>query len=184
MHCGYVFFVRNSESLYLYLCQLFCLLWHLWNFCKINLLFFSPCLWELWLLQQSQDFVHFRPIFNHFTLFFQHWELLLLRTLSWDLATVTPIDFMDHIFLRIRLEDSISKVQMTEVRNRIETILVLAATEYVFSYVNPSLLAASAIHLVISRFNCNDDIDPRLCKCILALPVSKKHQKRISFYLE
>jgi hypothetical protein len=65
---------------------------------------------------------------------------------------------------------------------RIETVLALAVTEYTFSYLNPSLLAASSIQLVLSRFLKfdqftklpNHQIDERICDAIGAIPVSTK----------
>ena len=87
---------------------------------------------------------------------------------------------------------------MEQLKQRIDTILTLAVTEYTFSYLNPSLLAAAAIHLVLSNVfsgpnrsaegsdegsfvhysgHCKIDDDvylERMHKSISAIPVSKK----------
>ena len=101
---------------------------------------------------------------------------MVLRTLNWEISSVTALDFLDHILLRLGMPSLASEVQMEELKLRIETILALAVTEYAFSYLNPSLLTASAIQLVLSRFNpaiCDDWIDgTQLYKIIKAEPVS------------
>ena len=92
-------------------------------------------------------------------------------------VAVTPTDFTDHILIRLGITKLISEIQLDELKLRIETVLALAVTEYTFSYLNPSLLAASAIHLVLSRFLKieHHQTDQRLCNAINAIPVSKIH---------
>ena len=108
---------------------------------------------------------------------FQSWELFILQKLKWEVSAVTPTDFTDHILLRLGITKLISEIQLDELKLRIETVLALAVTEYTFSYLNPSLLAASAIHLVLSRFLKieHHQTDQRICNAINAIPVSKIH---------
>ena len=75
---------------------------------------------------------------------------MVLEKLKWNVSTVTPLDFVDHILLKI-IHQNVTESQIEELKQRIETILVLAVTNYTFSYLNPSLLAASAIYLVLSK---------------------------------
>ena len=75
-------------------------------------------------------------------IFFQDWELLILQELKWELSSVSPLDFLDHIIARIGLNPDLD---LTELKRRTETILVLAITEYQFSNLHPSLLAATAL---------------------------------------
>ena len=79
----------------------------------------------------------------------------MLEKLKWDVSTVTSLDFIDHILSKIGIQ--LSELQVEQLKERIETILVLAVTNYTFSYLNPSLLAASTIHLVLSRFDYFQD---------------------------
>ena len=110
-------------------------------------------------------------------LLFQSWELFILQKLKWEVSAVTPTDFTDHVLIRLGITKLISEIQLDELKLRIETVLALAVTEYTFSYLNPSLLAASAIHLVLSRFLKieHHQTDQRICNAINAIPVSKIH---------
>jgi hypothetical protein len=80
----------------------------------------------------------------------QEWELLILYKLQWELTAITSIDYLDHAIPRLGLDDiaqrhAVAPVDVTELRRRTETILVLAATDYQFCYHSASLLATSAI---------------------------------------
>ena len=81
---------------------------------------------------------------------FQDFELFVLEKLKWDVSTVTSLDFIDHILGHLGIQ--LTELQAEQLQERIETILVLAVKNYTFSYLNPSLLAAATIHLVLSRF--------------------------------
>jgi hypothetical protein len=87
---------------------------------------------------------------------------------------VTPLDFLDHILTRLGLDQDWSENQLDELKLRMETVLALAVTEYTFSYLSPSLLAASAIQLVLSKFTTfnEDKIDQKLVKITSAISVS------------
>ena len=63
--------------------------------------------------------------------------------LHWELSSITPLDYLDHALPRLGLNEEV--IDMSDLRRRTETILVLAATDYQFTYHYPSLLAASAI---------------------------------------
>ena len=52
------------------------------------------------------------------------------------------MDFLDHVLPRLGLD--LGEADMSELRQRTETILALAATEYKFSFVPASTQAASA----------------------------------------
>ena len=84
------------------------------------------------------------------------------------------MDFIDHILQFMGIPKTFNDSKLDELKIRIETVLALAVTEYTFSYLNPSILAASAIHLVLSRFNKMEyfAIDQRLCNAIGGIQVS------------
>ena len=110
-------------------------------------------------------------------------ELLVLQTLQWEVSTVTSMDFLDHILTRLSESSNnqhqgiinIDKVnfskQIEELKIKMEQVLVLAVTDYFFSYLNPSLLAASAAHLVLSRLTNETKITEDLCQYIGAITV-------------
>merc|ERR1719410_1007438 len=72
----------------------------------------------------------------------REWELFVLYKLKWDLSASTGLDYLDHILPKLELEAS---VDTRQVRRHTETVIALSATHYLFSYVRPSVIAASAI---------------------------------------
>ena len=75
--------------------------------------------------------------------------------LHWELSSITSLDYLDHALPRLCLNEDM--FDMADLRRRTETILVLAATDYQFTYHYPSLLAASAIMTALQSytvFNC------------------------------
>ena len=75
---------------------------------------------------------------------------MVLNHLQWNISTVNPLDFVDHLLIQSKILN-LTESQLDQIKEKIENILVLAVTNYEFSYLNPSLLAGSAIHLVLSR---------------------------------
>ena len=75
-------------------------------------------------------------------------ELLLLEKLNWELSAVTSLDYLDHVLPRLPV---ISAEETERVKNVAQTILAVAATDYTFSYIQPSLMAASAVLLGVDR---------------------------------
>ena len=72
----------------------------------------------------------------------REWELFVLYKLKWDLGAVTGLDYLDYILPQLSFHAS---VEAREVRRHTETVIALSATHYLFSYVRPSVIAASAI---------------------------------------
>merc|ERR1712154_229726 len=72
----------------------------------------------------------------------REWELFVLYKLKWDLSACTGLDYLDHLLPKLKLEPS---VETRAMRRHTETVIALSATHYLFSYVRPSLIAASAI---------------------------------------
>ena len=60
---------------------------------------------------------------------------------------MTALDYIDHIISRLELDPK--NVDLMDLKKRAETIIVLATTEYQFSYLSPSLLASSAIYTAL-----------------------------------
>ena len=84
----------------------------------------------------------------------REWELFVLYKLKWDLGAVTGLDYLDYILPKLVFHSS---VEAKEVRRHTETVVALSATHYLFSYVRPSVIAASAIAVtyrsLLSKFS-------------------------------
>ena len=75
--------------------------------------------------------------------------------------------------------DKSFETQLEELKLKMEQVLVLAVTDYSFSYLSPSLLAASASRLVLSRLDTKVEMMAEICKSIGAIPVSYSTSKII-----
>merc|ERR1712066_394675 len=82
----------------------------------------------------------------------REWELYVLYKLKWDLSACTALDYLDHILPKLELEPS---VDTRQVRRHTETVIALSATHYLFSYVRPSVIAASAIAVTYRSLSAN-----------------------------
>ena len=91
------------------------------------------------------------------------------------------MDFLEYILMRLQnttntsiqyFHDKSFETQLEELKLKMEQVLVLAVTDYSFSYLSPSLLAASASRLVLSRLNTKVEMMAEICKSIGAIPVS------------
>jgi len=71
------------------------------------------------------------------------WELVVLERLKWDLGASTGLDYLDYILPKLQLDSTL--LDAKQIRKHIETVIALSATQYLFSYVRPSVIAASAI---------------------------------------
>ena len=72
----------------------------------------------------------------------REWELIVLHKLKWDLCSSTALDYLDHIIPRLIIHPSVDHAKL---RRQTETIIALTSTQYLFSYVRPSVIASSAI---------------------------------------
>ena len=82
--------------------------------------------------------------------------------LQWELTAITSIDYLDHALPRLGLDEitqrhGVTDINVTELRRRTETILVLVATDYQFCYHSASLLAASAILVALQSMTSHTD---------------------------
>ncbi|NXO10777.1 CCND3 protein, partial [Oriolus oriolus] len=75
----------------------------------------------------------------------QHWELLVLEKLKWDLVSVIANDFLAHILHRLPLPAD--KVEL--VKKHAQTFIALCATDYTFVMYPPSMIATGSIGAAI-----------------------------------
>ena len=101
---------------------------------------------------------------------------------------MTSMDFLEYILMRLQntkntsiqyFHDKSFETQLEELKLKMEQVLVLAVTDYSFSYLSPSLLAASASRLVLSRLDTKVEMMAEICKSIGAIPVSHTTSKLI-----
>ncbi|ALC49706.1 CycD [Drosophila busckii] len=74
------------------------------------------------------------------------WELYVLSLLGWDLSTVTALDFLDLLIIRLPISNKrFSELTIEKVRRHAQAFISLAAKEHHFSKYAPSTIAASSI---------------------------------------
>ncbi len=78
------------------------------------------------------------------SVFLQHWELLVLQVLDWDLSAVTPYCILEQLLRRYELSEC--GFDANQVRRHSETFIALAETEFdISSSLSPGLLAVSCL---------------------------------------
>ncbi|XP_054159443.1 G1/S-specific cyclin-D2-like [Oppia nitens] len=76
------------------------------------------------------------------------WELLVLNRLKWDLAAITPNDFLNILIRRLHKWPKVSEVQKL-IKKHAQTFIALCAADWTFSIFPPSMLAAASITTAI-----------------------------------
>ncbi|KDR20365.1 G1/S-specific cyclin-D2, partial [Zootermopsis nevadensis] len=71
------------------------------------------------------------------------WELLVLSKLKWDVAAVTPQDFLQHILVRLPIDRNTWDAHM--IHRHAQTFIALSTRDYSFSMYTPSIIAAASI---------------------------------------
>jgi cyclin D2 len=72
------------------------------------------------------------------------WELLVLSRLKWDLAAVTPNDFLNLILRRLQSRTK-SRDTFTLIKKHAQTFIALCAADFQFSAYPPSMIAAASV---------------------------------------
>ncbi|XP_060663526.1 G1/S-specific cyclin-D2 isoform X1 [Drosophila nasuta] len=74
------------------------------------------------------------------------WELFVLSRLGWDLSSVTPLDFLELLIIRLPVKNkNFSGLNIEQVRQHAQTFISLAAKEHKFATYTASTIAASSI---------------------------------------
>ncbi|NXE47469.1 CCND2 protein, partial [Casuarius casuarius] len=90
-----------------------------------------------------------------FFLFFpptQEWELVVLGKLKWNLAAVTPHDFIEHILRKLPLP----KDKLLLIRKHAQTFIALCATDFNFAMYPPSMIATGSVGAAICGLQLDD----------------------------
>ncbi|XP_044137221.1 G1/S-specific cyclin-D2 isoform X2 [Bufo gargarizans] len=80
------------------------------------------------------------------------WELVVLGKLKWNLAAVTPHDFIEHILRKLPLP----KDKLLMVRKHAQTFIALCATDFNFALYPPSMIATGSVGAAICGLQLDD----------------------------
>ncbi|XP_036433032.1 G1/S-specific cyclin-D2b [Colossoma macropomum] len=69
------------------------------------------------------------------------WELLVLGKLKWNMAAVTPHDFIEHILRKLSLPED----RLALIRKHAQTFIALCATDHSFAMFPPSMIATGSV---------------------------------------
>ncbi|KAM4618000.1 G1/S-specific cyclin-D1 [Discoglossus pictus] len=76
-------------------------------------------------------------------------ELLILNKLKWDLASVTPHDFIEHFLRKMSLSEDSKQI----IRKHAQTFVALCATDVKFISNPPSMIAAGSVAAAVQGLN-------------------------------
>ncbi|KAM4721105.1 G1/S-specific cyclin-D1 [Rhinophrynus dorsalis] len=79
-------------------------------------------------------------------------ELLILNKLKWDMASVTPHDFIEHFLNKMSLTEDTKQI----IRKHAQTFVALCATDVKFISNPPSMIAAGSVAAAIQGLNLGD----------------------------
>ncbi|XP_078530087.1 G1/S-specific cyclin-D2 isoform X2 [Lissotriton helveticus] len=81
------------------------------------------------------------------------WELVVLGKLKWNLAAVTPHDFIEHILKKLPLP----KDKLLLIRKHAQTFIALCATDFNFAMYPPSMIATGSVGAAICGLQFVDE---------------------------
>ncbi|XP_067236556.1 G1/S-specific cyclin-D2a isoform X2 [Chanodichthys erythropterus] len=79
------------------------------------------------------------------------WELVVLGKLKWNLAAVTPNDFIEHIMRKLPLPED----KLDLIRKHVQTFIALCATDFNFAMYPPSMIATGSVAAAICGLQLN-----------------------------
>ncbi|XP_053214531.1 G1/S-specific cyclin-D2-like [Panonychus citri] len=134
----------------------------------------SVCLFLASKLKQSESIVTSKLIlYSDFSITedqLKGWELLVLSQLKWDLAAVTPNDFLNLLIRRLHTRSK-GKEKLMTIKKHAQTFITLCATDFRFSMLPPSSIAASCIATAIlgltslrNNLSSTKELLSQLCK--------------------
>ncbi|XP_033881415.3 fructose-2,6-bisphosphatase TIGAR isoform X2 [Acipenser ruthenus] len=80
------------------------------------------------------------------------WELVVLGKLKWNLAAVTPHDFIEHIVKKLPLPSD----KLPLIRKHAQTFIALCATDFNFAMYPPSMIATGSVGAAICGLQLDD----------------------------
>ncbi|NXA44353.1 CCND1 protein, partial [Nothocercus julius] len=95
-------------------------------------------------------FLLFFPFSSLF--FLQQMELLLVNKLKWNLAAMTPHDFIEHFLTKMPLAEDTKQI----IRKHAQTFVALCATDVKFISNPPSMIAAGSVVAAVQGLHLGD----------------------------
>jgi cyclin D2 len=79
-----------------------------------------------------------------------NWEQFVLQKLKWDVNAITPFDFVPFLLNKLGLLEHKS---IGRVRHHLASFISVCATEFKFSFLPASMIAAGCLYLTIKHLN-------------------------------
>ena len=79
--------------------------------------FVKQCV-ELLIILILSFLLFFKFVLRLILFIFQNWELVILEKIKWEVSVATPMDFTDHILLRLGIPQMTSEIQLDELKLR------------------------------------------------------------------
>ncbi|KAK1153133.1 G1/S-specific cyclin-D2-like isoform X1 [Acipenser oxyrinchus oxyrinchus] len=80
------------------------------------------------------------------------WELTVLEKLKWNLAAVTPHDFIEHIMKQLPLPSN----KLPLIRKHTQTFIALCSTDFNFAMYPPLMIATASVGAAICGLQLDD----------------------------
>uniref|UniRef100_G1T9R9 G1/S-specific cyclin-D2 n=1 Tax=Oryctolagus cuniculus TaxID=9986 RepID=G1T9R9_RABIT len=93
------------------------------------------------------------------------WELVVLGKLKWNLAAVTPHDFIEHILRKLPQQ----REKLSLIRKHPQTFIALCATDFKFAMYPPSMIATGSVGAAICGLQQDEEVSSLTCDALTEL---------------
>ncbi|KAI2563843.1 hypothetical protein G5576_006997 [Homo sapiens] len=93
------------------------------------------------------------------------WELVVLGKLKWNLAAVTPHDFIEHILRKLPQQ----REKLSLIRKHAQTFIALCATDFKFAMYPPSMIATGSVGAAICGLQQDEEVSSLTCDALTEL---------------
>lgn len=91
-----------------------------------------------------------------------NWEQFVLAKLKWDVNAITPFDFVPYLLNRLNI---IEHKNIANIRAYLGSFISVCSTEFKFSFVPASMIAAGCLYLTIKYLNNLSKYQSELILC-------------------
>ena len=95
------------------------------------------------------------------------WELVVLGKLKWNLAAVTPHDFIEHILRKLPQPSK----KLSLIRKHAQTFIALCATNFKLAMYLPSMIATGSVGVAIYELHQDKDVSSHTSNALVDLLV-------------
>ncbi|KAM4819786.1 G1/S-specific cyclin-D2 [Thomomys bottae] len=93
------------------------------------------------------------------------WELVVLGKLKWNLAAVTPHDFIEHILRKLPQPQE----KLLLIRKHAQTFIALCATDFKFTMYPPSMIATGSVAAAVCGLQQEEEVSALTCDALAEL---------------